>query len=232
MILLCVIPPPALHFLHMRPKSLPSVALSTSWWTCARVSNRKSAACGTRSLNFALVWPPQCLPAHCLLPHRLAQSALVSVTFRGLTLQSHAADAWDVLFRSLVHVLSGTVRCIAPVLGRTLHRGRLPVCSVRTCSESASPSCVVGTCQAHCTHPQCGRVEGGTVVRQSRSVVCQSAAPGGAPFIVPVPDALFTRPQTGRGRHPREHRTRDPKLCSFFRLPQHAPFVAPGLVRL
>ena len=67
MIHLCVSPPPALHFLHMRPKSLPSVALSTSWWTCARVTNRKSAACGTRSLNFALVWPPQCLPANCRL---------------------------------------------------------------------------------------------------------------------------------------------------------------------
>ena len=75
MILLWESPSLAPHFLHMPPKSLPSVALSISWWTCARVTNRKSAVCGTRSLNFALVWPHQCLPAHRPLPHRVAQSA-------------------------------------------------------------------------------------------------------------------------------------------------------------
>ena len=115
MILLCVGLPPAPHFLHMRPKSLPSVALSTSWWTCARETNRKSAVCGTRSLNFALVWPPPCLPAHCPLPH-LAQSALASVTFQGLTHQFHAAGARGVLFRFLIHVLLGTAMCIGPVV--------------------------------------------------------------------------------------------------------------------
>ena len=34
-----------------------------------------------------------------------------------------------------------------------LHRGL--VCSISGCGEVPTPGCVVGTCETHCTHPQC-----------------------------------------------------------------------------
>ena len=55
----------------------------------------------------------------------------------------------------------------------TLHRGRLPVCSIQSelVRNPHHHIVSVGTYQTHCTHPQRGRE--GSVVRQSRSIVCQ-----------------------------------------------------------
>ena len=53
------------------------------------------------------------------------------------------------------HVPPVSVRRIARAFRCRLHHRPLPVCSVPNCLVDASPSCVVGTCPAHCTHPQC-----------------------------------------------------------------------------
>ena len=48
-----------------------------------------------------------------------------------------------------------TVHCTS--LRSTLHRRRQPVCSSPNCSSPPGPACVVGSCAAHCSHPQCSR---------------------------------------------------------------------------